>query len=82
MRADREPQELISCKQIIDRRVSIEIDETLLRAALRATGLKTKGEVVEQGLRTLLRLDGQTEIRELRGKFVWEGDLKSMRSDR
>jgi hypothetical protein len=46
------------------------------------SGLKTKREAVEQGLRTLLRLSKQAEIRSLRGKLNWQGDLNAMRSDR
>ena len=57
------------------------IDDKLMREALRATGLKTKREAVEQGLRTLLRLSKQAEIRRLRGKLDWQGDLNAMRSD-
>ena len=57
------------------------IDEKLMRDALRATGLKTKREAVELGLRTLLRLSKQGEIRRLRGKLNWKGDLDAMRSD-
>jgi Arc/MetJ family transcription regulator len=49
---------------------------------LRTTGLKTKREVVELGLRTLVRLTKQTEIEALRGKLHWEGDLDEMRRDR
>jgi Arc/MetJ family transcription regulator len=63
-------------------RTSIEIDDKLLKAVLRATGLKTKREVVELGLRTLLQLSKQTEIQRLRGKLHWEGDLNAMRTDR
>ena len=37
-------------------RTNIVIDDKLMRDALRATGLKTKREAVEEGLRTLLRL--------------------------
>ena len=46
------------------------------------TGLKTKREVVELGLRTLLRLRQQEEIRRFRGKLDWRGDLDTMRTDR
>jgi len=46
------------------------------------TGLKTKREAVELGLRTLLRLRRQQEIRRFRGKLPWEGDLETMRIDR
>jgi len=62
-------------------RTNIVIDDKLMREALRATGLKTKREAVEQGLRALLRLSRQAEIRRLRGKLEWQGDLNAMRSD-
>ena len=62
-------------------RTNIVIDDKLMRDALRATGLKTKREAVELGLRTLLRLRQQAEIRQLRGKLNWQGDLNAMRSD-
>ena len=62
-------------------RTNIVIDDKLMRDTLRATGLKTKREVVELGLRTLLRLAKQSEIRRLRGKLDWQGDLNAMRTD-
>ena len=62
-------------------RTNIVIDDKLMRETLRATGLKTKREAVERGLQTLLRLSKQAEIRRLRGKLHWRGDLNAMRSD-
>ena len=63
-------------------RTNIVIDDKLMRDTLRATGLKTKREVVELGLRTLLRLRKQAELRGLRGKLAWQGDLGAMRTTR
>ena len=63
-------------------RTNIVIDDKLMRDTLRVTGLKTKREVVEQALRTLLRLSRQAQIRRLRGKLDWQGDLDAMRTDR
>ncbi|MDK9716010.1 MAG: type II toxin-antitoxin system VapB family antitoxin [Sulfuritalea sp.] len=63
-------------------RTNIVIDDKLMQETLRATGLKTKREAVEQGLRTLLRLRQQEEIRRYRGKLPWQGDLEAMRTDR
>ena len=60
-------------------RTNIEIDDKLMKDALRATGAKTKKEAVELGLRTLLDLRVQEKARELRGKITWEGDLDAMR---
>jgi Arc/MetJ family transcription regulator len=62
-------------------RTNIVIDDELMRETLRVTGLKTKREAVEEGLRTLLRLKRQAGIRRLRGKLNWQGDLNAMRSD-
>jgi Arc/MetJ family transcription regulator len=62
-------------------RTNIVIDDKLMREALRTTGLKTKREAVELGLRTLVRLNRQAEIRRLRGKVNWQGDLNAMRTD-
>jgi len=63
-------------------RTNIVIDDKLMRDTLRATGLKTKREVVELGLRTLLNLRRQAGIRRLRGKLDWQGDLDAMRTGR
>ena len=63
-------------------RTNIVIDDRLMKETLRATGLKTKREAVELGLRTLLRLRKQAEIRQFRGKLAWHGDLDAMRTDR
>lgn len=63
-------------------RTNIVIDDDLIRDVLKATGLKTKREAVELGLRSLLRLRSQEEVRKYRGKLHWEGDLEEMRRDR
>jgi len=49
-------------------RTTMVIDDELMREALRVSGLKTKREVVEEGLRTLVRLRRQEGIRRLRGR--------------
>jgi Arc/MetJ family transcription regulator len=63
-------------------RTNIVIDDALMKSALRVTGLKTKREAVELGLRTLLRLRQQEEIKRFRGKLNWQGDLDAMRLDK
>lgn len=63
-------------------RTNIVIDDKLMEDTMRLTGLKTKREAVELGLRTLLRLRQQEQIRRLRGKLPWAGDLDAMRIDR
>ena len=63
-------------------RTNIEIDDKLMKDALKATGAKTKREAVELGLKTLVQLRAQEKARELKGKITWEGDLNAMRTDR
>jgi Arc/MetJ family transcription regulator len=63
-------------------RTNIVIDDKLMNSTLQATGLKTKREVVELGLRTLLRLRQQEEIKRFRGKLNWQGDLDAMRTNK
>jgi Arc/MetJ family transcription regulator len=62
-------------------RTNIVIDDELMKEVLKLTGLKTKREAVEQGLKALLRLKRQAQIRQYRGKLRWEGDLEAMRRD-
>ncbi len=62
-------------------RTNIVIDDNLMSDALQVTGLKTKKEAVELGLKTLIRLKKQEEIKKFKGKLKWEGDLDSMRTD-
>jgi Arc/MetJ family transcription regulator len=63
-------------------RTNIEIDDKLMKEALKATGAKTKKEAVELGLKTVVRLRAQEKARELRGKITWEGNLDDMRADK
>ena len=72
---------VLSAGEIHIVRTNIVIDDKLMRETLRATGLKTKREAVELGLRTLLRLSKQAEIKRLRGKVDWRGDINAMRTD-
>ncbi len=60
-------------------RTNIVIDDSLMSEALKRTGLKTKKEAVEQGLRLLVKRNKQQDLRKLRGKLNWEGDLNEMR---
>jgi Arc/MetJ family transcription regulator len=62
-------------------RTNIDIDDDLLNAAMRLSGLKTKRETVEAGLKLLVQLKRQQRIRRYRGKLRWEGDLEQMRRD-
>lgn len=61
-------------------RTNIEINDKLMNDVLKATGIKTKKEAVELGLKTLIRLKKQENIKKFRGELNWTGDLDEMRS--
>jgi Arc/MetJ family transcription regulator len=60
-------------------RTNIVIDDKLMDDALKASGCSTKKEAVEQGLKLLLLRSQQQDVRKLRGRVKWEGDLDEMR---
>ena len=63
-------------------RTNVVIDDELMADALESTGLNTKKAVIEEALRTLVRLKKQERVRSLRGKLQWEGDLNMLREAR
>jgi len=63
-------------------RTNIDIDDKLMGKAMKVTGLSTKRETVEEGLKLLVRMGEQEAIRRARGKYQWQGDLDQMRRDR
>ena len=63
-------------------RTNIDIDDALMAKAMAASGLRTKKQVVEEALKTFVRLRAQASIRELRGIGGWEGNLDEMRANR
>ena len=62
-------------------RTNIVIDEDLMNEAMTLSKLKTKKAVVETGLKLLVRIKKQEQLKSLRGKLKWDGDLESMRLD-
>jgi len=56
-------------------RTNIVLDPKLVAEARKLTGIKTKRALVEEGLRMLVRISKQKELRKLRGKLTWSGDL-------
>jgi Arc/MetJ family transcription regulator len=63
-------------------RTNIEIDDRLIREALRLTGLRTKREAVDLALRELVARHRQLGVLKLRGRVEWVGDLQSSRQGR
>jgi len=62
-------------------RTNIVLDDALVDEARKLTGITTKRALVEEGLKTLIRLKRQQAARQWRGKLKWEGDLDAMRRD-
>jgi Arc/MetJ family transcription regulator len=62
-------------------RTNVVIDDDLMDEALKVSRLKTKKDAVEEGLRVLVQRKKQENIKNLRGKLHWEGDLEDMRTD-
>lgn len=63
-------------------RTNIELDEKLLNAGLKATGLKTRKALINYALKELLRHKDQMKILKLRGAISWEGNLAVSREGR
>ena len=63
-------------------RTNIDIDDRLMRQAMRSSGARTKRAAVEEGLQLLIQTRRQKSIRRLRGKVTWEGDLDASRVGR
>jgi Arc/MetJ family transcription regulator len=57
-------------------RTNIDIDDDLMRRAMRSSGARTKRAAVEEGLRLLIQTRDQRSIRRLRGKVTWEGNYE------
>jgi Arc/MetJ family transcription regulator len=63
-------------------RTNIDIDDRLMRQAMRSSRSRTKRAAVEAGLRLLIQTRAQATIRRLRGRIQWEGDLYKSRLGR
>jgi Arc/MetJ family transcription regulator len=63
-------------------RTNIDIDDSLMRQAMRRSGARTKRAAVEEGLRLLIQTRRQRSIRRLRGQVAWTGDVDASRRSR
>jgi Arc/MetJ family transcription regulator len=66
----------------VDMRTNVVIDDDLMASALRVSGLRTKKDAIEEGLKLLVQVKSQKEIRGFRGKLKWSGSLDEMRLDK
>ena len=63
-------------------RTNIDIDDRLMREAMKCSGADTKRATVEAGLKLLVKTYAQTAVRRLRGKVRWDGNLNQSRLGR
>ena len=62
-------------------RTNVVVDDDLMESALKVSGLRTKKDVIEEGLKLLVQVKSQKEIKDFRGKLKWSGSLDAMRRD-
>lgn len=58
------------------------INDELMRDALESSGLKTKKDAIEAGLKLLVQFNRLSEVRRFRGRLKWVGNLEEMRTDK
>ena len=63
-------------------RTNVVVDDDLMKSALRVSGLKTKKAAIEEGLKLLVQVKRQKEIKRYRGRLNWSGNLSEMRLDK
>lgn len=61
-------------------RTNIDLDEDLLREAMKLSKISTKKEVVNAGLQEIINLHRVASLKELQGKVKWVGNLEKMRT--
>ena len=63
-------------------RTNVVINDNLMTRALKVSGLKTKKDAIEEGLKLLVQINNHKEIKKFRGKLKWSGNLNEMRMDK
>jgi Arc/MetJ family transcription regulator len=63
-------------------RTNVVINDSLMEDALKSSGLKTKKDAIEAGLRLLVKFQRQAKVKNYRGKLKWSGNLNEMRTDK
>jgi len=61
-------------------RTNIDIDDKLMDEAIKLTGSKSKKELVNYALEEVIKSEKIKQLRALRGKVKWEGNLDEMRT--
>lgn len=60
-------------------RTNIEIDDELMKKALKYSNLRTKKEVINEALNAYVKYQMRLKLLSLQGKVKWVGDLDKMR---
>ncbi len=60
-----------------DIRTNVVIDDCSMEQALKLSGLHTRKDVIEAGLKLLVRLSAMERVKEYRGRLLWEGDFRT-----
>jgi len=79
---DTQEYDILTHRKVKRMRTNIDIDDRLMRQAMRSSRSRTKRAAVEEGLRLLIQTRAQAGIRRLRGKIRWHGDLHKSRLGR
>jgi Arc/MetJ family transcription regulator len=61
-------------------RTTLDLDEDLVRKALQETGARSKTEVIEMGLRSLLEREARRRLKELFGSQLKIDQVRRRRS--
>jgi Arc/MetJ family transcription regulator len=61
-------------------RTNIELDDVLVKQALKLSNIKTKKGVIHEALRNYIAWMKKKQLLNLKGNVKWEGSLKDMRS--
>ena len=61
-------------------RTNIDIDDKLMKEAMKWSGLKSKKEIVHNALTELIKFKKRQTMKTLQGKVEWIGDLDKMRT--
>jgi Arc/MetJ family transcription regulator len=67
---------------IVMGRTNVVLDDELVTACQRVTGIKTRRALIDHALSELLRHERQKKILELKGKVRWQGNLEVWRRGR
>ncbi len=62
-------------------RTNIEIDDDLMKKALKYSKLKTKKEIIHEALNEYVKYQMRLKLLSLQGKVKWIGNLDKMRKN-